>query len=143
MLRTTMAPTTTSGPSVLLVRLAWTAFRRLKPEVLGMKLKEYFALRELLDTGQMTQAALCSAINVEANYMVLLLNDLEEAGYVERRRDPADRRRHIVALTPSGLEALGRAERAIDALEEETLGPLSAEERATLRDLLEDAVNRG
>jgi DNA-binding MarR family transcriptional regulator len=134
-----MSNVQTSGPTVLLTRLAWTAFRRLTPEVLGIKLKEYFALRQLRDEGRMTQASLCSAMNVDANYMVLMLNDLESAGYVERRRDPADRRRHIVELTSAGHEAIARAERAMDDMEDDVLGSLSTEERATLRDLLDRA----
>jgi DNA-binding MarR family transcriptional regulator len=129
----------TTGPVVLLTRFAWTAFRRLTPELLGVKLKEYFALRQLRDEGRMTQSSLCSAMNVDANYMVLMLNDLESAGYVERRRDPADRRRHIVELTDAGHEAIAQAERAMDEMEDEVLGSLSAEDRAMLRDLLERA----
>jgi DNA-binding MarR family transcriptional regulator len=135
-----MSNVQTSGPTVLLTRLAWAAFRRLTPELLGIKLKAYFALRQLRDEGRMTQSSLCSAMNVDANYMVLMLNELESAGYVERRRDPADRRRHIVELTTAGHEAIARAERAMDDLEDDVLGPLSTEERATLRDLLDRAA---
>jgi DNA-binding MarR family transcriptional regulator len=135
-----MSNVQTSGPTVLLTRLAWAAFRRLTPELLGIKLKEYFALRQLRDEGRMTQSSLCSAMNVDANYMVLMLNELESAGYVERRRDPADRRRHIVELTTADHEAIARAERAMDDLEDDVLGPLSTEERATLRDLLDRAA---
>jgi len=131
-----MSEVQTASPTVLLTRLAWSTFRRLKPEVLGMKLKEYFALRQLSDEGHMSQASLCSGLNVDANYMTLMLNDLEAAGWVERRRDPSDRRRHIVELTAEGSAAIERAEQAIDAMEDEILGPLSAEERATLRDLM-------
>jgi DNA-binding MarR family transcriptional regulator len=135
-----MSNLTVSSPTVLLTRLAWSTFRRLKPELLGMKLKEYFALRQLADDGHMSQAALCSGLNVDANYMTLMLNDLEAAGWVERRRDPADRRRHIVELTAEGNAAIERAEQAIDGIEDEVLGPLSDEERATLRDLIARTV---
>src|SRR3954466_4785090 len=135
-----MSEVTTSSPTVLLTRLAWSTFRRLKPELLGMKLKEYFALRQLSDEGHMSQASLCSGLNVDANYMTLMLNDLEAARWVERRRDPADRRRHIVELTAEGTAAIERAEQAIDSIEDEVLGPLSDEERATLRDLIARTV---
>jgi DNA-binding MarR family transcriptional regulator len=132
--------TQTAGPTVLLTQLGWSAFRRLTPELLGMTLKQYFALRQLRDEGRMSQASLCSAMNVDANYMTLMLNDLEDAGWVERKRDPSDRRRHIVELTPDGLSSIDRAERGIDGMEDEILGSLSAEERATLRELLERAA---
>jgi DNA-binding MarR family transcriptional regulator len=135
-----MAKIQTSGPTVLLTQLGWSTFRRLTPDLLGMTLKQYFALRQLRDEGRMSQSSLCSAMNVDANYMTLMLNDLEDAGWVERKRDPSDRRRHIVELTADGLEAIDLAERGIDGMEGEILGGLSGEERATLRDLLERAA---
>jgi DNA-binding MarR family transcriptional regulator len=61
-------------------------------------------------------------------------------GYVERRRDPADRRRHVVDLTNEGRKALERAERAQEGLEDQVLAGLSADERATLRSLLARAL---
>ena len=65
---------------------------------------------------------------------------LEQLGHVSRRRDPADRRRHIVELTAAGRRALARAERAQEAIEDDVLGALDAEERATLWRLLTRAL---
>ena len=90
--------------------------------------------------GALPQQDLCASMQMDANNTVLLLNDLEGKGFVERRRDPADRRRHIVAITDAGHAALARAERAMESLEEEAFGGLSAEDRAALRDLLTRAV---
>jgi len=59
---------------------------------------------------------------------------------VERRRDPADRRRHIVDLTDAGLEALEHAEVAQGSIEDEILGGLSVSERAEFRRLLVKAL---
>ena len=75
-----------------------------------------------------------------ANNFVLLRNDLEDRGYVERRRDPADRRRHVVVLTDEGRDALERAEEAQESLGEEMFAALSDEDRATLRSLLSRVV---
>jgi hypothetical protein len=68
------------------------------------------------------------------------LNDLEDAGHVLRRRDPSDRRRHIVEMTPKGARALAHAERKLETVEDEVLGNLNASERTTLRDLLAKAL---
>jgi MarR family transcriptional regulator, temperature-dependent positive regulator of motility len=65
-----------------------------------------------------------------------VLNELEAANYSIRRRDPLDRRRHIVELTTSGRHALERADKARETLEDEVLAPLSAEERRTLQSLV-------
>jgi MarR family transcriptional regulator, temperature-dependent positive regulator of motility len=72
---------------------------------------------------------------------VLLLNELEELGYVERRRDPTDRRRHVVDITDERRLALERGERAQESLGDEILAGLSDEERTTLRSLLSVALN--
>jgi DNA-binding MarR family transcriptional regulator len=77
---------------------------------------------------------------MDANNVVLLLNELEQLGYVSRLRDPSDRRRHLVQLTAAGREALARAERAQSALEEEVLQALSPHERETLQRLLSRAL---
>ena len=71
---------------------------------------------------------------------MLLLNALESAGLLERRRDPSDRRRHIVVLTPAGQKACEKADRALESVEDDVLGGLSRDERATLHSLLLRAV---
>ena len=129
-----------SNSIVLLIQLTRSVYRRASEDVLGLKLKAYMVLTNLR-AGALPQADLCASMQMDANNTVLLLNDLEGKGYVERRRDPADRRRHIVAITDSGHEALARAERAMESLEAEVFGPLGAEDRATLRELLARAVS--
>lgn len=127
------------GSIVLLIQLTRRVYRRASEDVLGLKLKSYMVLTNLRD-GALPQADLCASMQMDANNTVLLLNDLESKGYVERRRDPADRRRHIVAITDSGHEALARAERAMGSLEAEAFGALSQEDREALHGLLLRAV---
>ena len=77
---------------------------------------------------------------MDSNTGVLVLNDLEDLEYAERRRDPADRRRHLVDITDAGLEALEQAEVAQGSIEDEILGGLESAERAELRRLLVKAL---
>ena len=77
---------------------------------------------------------------MDSNTGVLILNDLEDLEYVERRRDPADRRRHLVDITDAGLEALEEAELAQGSIEDEILGGLSESERASSARLLVKAL---
>jgi DNA-binding MarR family transcriptional regulator len=130
----------TAGSMVLLTRLNRLVYRYATEEALGMRLKQYAILSVLRDQGAMPQQALGEQMHVDPNNLVLLLNDAEAAGWVERRRDPSDRRRHIVVLTDPGVEALKHAEEAIEEVEDQVLGPLSAEQRATLRRLLQKAA---
>ena len=135
-----MAAEQTPGSLVLLIRLTRLVYRRATEDVLGMRLKQYMALNHLASMPDVGQRQLGEAMHLDPNNTVLMLNDLEAAGWAQRRRDPDDRRRHVVEITASGRKALARAEQALDGLEEDVLDGLSADERATLRELLARAV---
>jgi DNA-binding MarR family transcriptional regulator len=130
-----------TGPILLLTQLSRLVNRRSTPELLGQTLKELAALSFLRDFPETTQHALTDGLCIDANYCVLLLNDLEEANYVERRRDPSDRRRHIVSMTEQGCTALQHAEAAQQTLEDEILVGLNTEERAKLAHVLRKALD--
>jgi DNA-binding MarR family transcriptional regulator len=135
-----MKTETATGPIVLLTRLARLVYRRSTVELVGLRLRELGALAYLRDHHKATQHALSQALCIDANNCVLLLNDLEALHYVERRRDPMDRRRHLVGLTATGRTALERAELAQGSVEDDVLGALSADERAVLQRLLSRAL---
>jgi DNA-binding MarR family transcriptional regulator len=128
------------GSMLLLTRLSRVVYRRATESVLGMSLKEYLALTQLREQPNISQQAFCEAVHLDPNNCVLLLNALEASGRLERRRDPADRRRHSVILTPSGQASLERADRALESVEDEVLGALSRDERARLHRLLSLAM---
>jgi DNA-binding MarR family transcriptional regulator len=136
-----MGTDTATGSIVLLTRLARVVYRQSTVELVGMGLKELGALAFLRDNDQASQQGLFEALCIDANSCVLLLNELERQGYVERRRDPQDRRRHLVSITGDGLGALERAEHAQGSIEDEVLHGLSAEERGTLHRLLSRALD--
>jgi DNA-binding MarR family transcriptional regulator len=136
-----MRTDTATGSIVLLTRLARVVYRRSTVELVGMGLKELGALAYLRDNEHSSQQALFEALCIDANSCVLLLNELERLGYVERRRDPQDRRRHLVTVTAVGLEALERAEHAQGSIEDDVLSGLSTDERDTLRHLLSQALS--
>jgi DNA-binding MarR family transcriptional regulator len=126
---------------VLLTRLAKQVYRRSSEELLGMHLRLLMALSYLRDHDGAPQQELAEALCMDANNVVLLLNELEEEGHVARVRDPGDRRRHLVELTDSGRSALMEAERAQEGIEDEVLQALDPSERATLWQLLTRALH--
>jgi DNA-binding MarR family transcriptional regulator len=134
-----MSTSSHQGSIVSLIRLTKLAYKEATDEVLGMKLKAYVTLSNLRDV-DLPQQDLCAASHMDANNCVLMLNHLEELGWIERRRDPADRRRHIVCLTEPGRERLQHADAAMESLEGEVLSALSADERDQLRQLLGRAL---
>ncbi|MBO3087952.1 MarR family winged helix-turn-helix transcriptional regulator [Cellulomonas dongxiuzhuiae] len=83
-----------------------------------------------------TQAALASHLGIDRTVMTYLLDDLCDAGLVERCPDPADRRVRRIAATDAGRSALADVEDRMTAAETEVLRGLSAGERDTLRTLL-------
>ena len=126
------------GPGLiaLLTQLSKAFNRRSTEELLGMRLKGFFLLSYLRDHPDTSQQELSEALLLDPNAVVLLLNELESKGYSIRRRDAEDRRRHVVEITSAGRNALARAEKAREAIEDEVLGDLSAEDRRALRRIL-------
>jgi DNA-binding MarR family transcriptional regulator len=135
-----MVVDTTPGTVVMLMRLATAIKKRSTEELMGIKLRQLMLLSYLRYGAPALQQQLCEALWLDANNCVLLLNELEDMGYVERRRDPTDRRRHVVDLTDEGRVALERAERAQESIGDELLAALSEEDQATLRSLLGRAL---
>ncbi|HVA52771.1 MAG TPA: MarR family winged helix-turn-helix transcriptional regulator [Acidimicrobiales bacterium] len=135
-----MDENSSTGPILLLTQLSRLVSRRSTPELLGQTLKELATLSFLRDFPETTQQSLSDGLCIDANYCVLLLNDLEANELIERRRDPSDRRRHIVSMTDEGRRALQRAEAAQQTLEDEILGALNEEERSMLAHLLRKAI---
>jgi DNA-binding MarR family transcriptional regulator len=127
------------GSIVLLTRLSRLVYKRATEDVLGMRLKAYVTLSNLRE-GPRGQQDLCVSMHLDPINCVLMLNDLEDLGYVMRTRDPADRRRHIVKMTPAGHKAMLAAEQAMESLEDDVLGALSIEEREVLRGMLDRAL---
>lgn len=123
----------------LLARLGRVAGRRLADCLAGTGLKPPHAaiLIELRDRGPISQRALGEALNVDPSNLVAFLNALEDEDLLVRRRDPEDRRRHIVEITESGRERVPVCNAPVGELEDELFAGLSEREREQLHSLLE------
>src|SRR4051794_41547241 len=68
-------------------------------------------LASVEELGPVSQATLSRTLGVDPKEMVAVVQDLDRDGLVERRPDPADRRKHAVEISARGRELLARTER--------------------------------
>jgi DNA-binding MarR family transcriptional regulator len=84
-----------------------------------------------------SQLELARHLGVDRTVMTYLLDDLEQAGLIERRPDPQDRRARHIVVTATGRERLDQLDRRLQAAELHVLAGLdSEEERRSFRALL-------
>jgi DNA-binding MarR family transcriptional regulator len=127
-----------TSASFLLKRLGFVIKERMMEalEETGLSGYHHAVLALLHEEPRETQGMIADALGYDRSHLVGILDELEEKGLVERRRDPSDRRRHLVSLTPAGDEALARLRAIAKQVDDEFFKPLDAEERKTLKALL-------
>jgi DNA-binding MarR family transcriptional regulator len=134
---TKLAPHWTPTAGMLLLKIGKAAERRfekaLKPS--GLTPRHLGVLFEV-QARPTSQQALIETIGVDPSKLVGLLNDLEADGLIVRKRDPEDRRRHIVEVSTKGSARLEDAKKVAATVEEELLAGLDADQRAELLALL-------
>jgi DNA-binding MarR family transcriptional regulator len=136
----TEVATTAPGTITLLTRLSKAVYKSTPEAVLGMTLRHFVVVSYLAERDGVPQQLLQDVFGIDASNLVILLNELESLGLAERRRDPSDRRRHIVVLTEAGRTANRNAEAAREGVEDVVLAGLDSEEREALRRLLAKAL---
>jgi DNA-binding MarR family transcriptional regulator len=124
--------------AAMFVPLARALVAREEPVLLahGISMWGYIVLTALAEQPVRTQAALAQAINADKSRIIGVLDDLQQRGLIKRRPDAADRRVHLLSLTPAGDRLRQSVQAAIRASEEEVLAALPAGDRgAFLRSL--------
>jgi DNA-binding MarR family transcriptional regulator len=149
MSRTIEAPTKDSeagtGCGILLARVARMSGQALGQalEALRMSGHEFAILHRLDQGGSVHGRELSRTLRLHPSNLVALLDQLEADGLIARRRDPSDRRRQIIKLTPAGTKRLRLATAAAAEAEQELLSPLTADERQALTGYLERVAEHG
>jgi DNA-binding MarR family transcriptional regulator len=111
----------------------WAAHAGFRPPCMGVL--DVVARRQ-----PVSQREISDHLGLDASDVVGVLDILEGAGMVQRRRDPADRRRHAVVLTEVGETAARHFAALRSRAEERVLAGLDPDERAQLAELLSRAT---
>jgi len=117
----------------LLARQPWVVESGAKPGTYGV-------LNVVGQRGPVSQREVCDVLGVHPSDMVDHMDLIERQGWVERRRDPVDRRRYQLTLTTEGRRVLGRFDAVAAEAEAVVLQPLRGAERRTLLELVAKAV---
>jgi DNA-binding MarR family transcriptional regulator len=103
---------------------------------MSVTLTQLSAMATLQNHGPMSAGELATWERVQPPSMTKVLANLEERGLVRRDAHPTDRRQAIIGITEAGTDLLASERRSRDAWLSQRLAQLTAEERATLRNVL-------
>jgi DNA-binding MarR family transcriptional regulator len=125
-------------PTLLMIKLGRITMHRFTEalEPFGIRPRHVGALIELRDRGELTQQSLCGQLHLDPTNLVAILNELEQRGYATRRRDPQDRRRHLVEVSNKGIAVIEKVSEVMDGVEEDLLDGLEPAEREQLEEAL-------
>src|SRR5215471_544720 len=127
-----------SGFAFLLVQLGMEAARQFADQLapLGVEPRHVGMLTRLAENEGKAQQAIGELIGLNPTQMVFLVDELERRGFVERRRNPADRRSYALYLTPAGRDMLAKVQE-VGRIHQAKLGAsLSQSEQEQLTGLL-------
>src|SRR3954447_19736567 len=131
-------------PTLLMIKLGRITMHRFTEALApyGVRPRHVAALIELRDDGVLTQQALAGRLHLDPTNLVAILNELERRGYATRRRDPEDRRRHLVEVSKKGLAVIDKVSKVMDGVEDDLLEGLEPAEREQLAGLLASIWDR-
>ena len=102
----------------------------------GITRAQWRVLTSLARLDGPTQSDLAELLDVERITLCRMVDRLAEAGLVERRADPSDRRVWRLHLTERATPLVEELSSMANAMEEELLEPLTVDQRDVLRSLL-------
>lgn len=97
-------------------------------------MREFWVLTCTLEHAA-SQNQLSELLSVDASDMVRLIDSLELQGWVERKRDPKDRRRQLVTPTKKGHKIHSELAKLVEAAEDRALDDATTKQLKHLRKL--------
>lgn len=118
------------------------AYQRLQSDAVrvlegfGLRISTYSALAVICDNADLRQTQLAEALMMERSNTVVVVDALEQAGLIERRRVPTDRRSYALRATRVGRRLCDEVTEALHRHETDMLAALPPEDHAALMALL-------
>ena len=107
-----------------------------RARLIGVTRAQWRTLTTLARHEGVNQGGLADLLEVEPITLCRMIDRLEEAGLVERRRDPADRRAWLIFLTPKAHPLIGQLRGLADGMIEDALHGLDDARRTALMETL-------
>jgi DNA-binding MarR family transcriptional regulator len=107
---------------------------------IGITPRDYCVLHHAA-SGELTQIELARASDLDKTTMVVTLDELEEAGYAERRPSRVDRRARVIVVTDEGKQLVAAGREIADRVHAEVLAQLPAPGRSTFLNSLTELVS--
>jgi len=132
-------PASLAGYTGFLLRRVFVYATQVIQELMpaGTHLRDVTILNALANGVPRSQQELASALGINRTIMVKLIDRLEGAGYVERRRNPQDRRSYLLSVTPAGHRARQELTPLVLEGQRRVTAPLAPADIARLSTLLE------
>jgi DNA-binding MarR family transcriptional regulator len=132
------APLVLAGYTSYLLRRAFTQLSRANSS--GAQPRDYVVLGVLAEDNACSQQDLAERLGINRTIMVKLIDRLEAADYVARKRNPEDRRSYGLSVTEAGRKAMQDMAPALAQHEQRFTSALRAGEQQRLNSLLRKLV---
>lgn len=105
-------------------------------EGLDLTLQQFPLIMMVVELGPVTQTDIAKRFNRPAYAISRTLDDLEQAGLIERQPHPSSRRAHNIVATPMAKTLAPTLHAMVRRVNADTLAPLSAEQQDQLMTML-------
>jgi DNA-binding MarR family transcriptional regulator len=134
----------TEAPDCLADNLAWLlaqAYYGIGNEVragfepLEVSARGYHVLAAAMD-GELTQIELSNLLGLDKTTMVVTIDELEEAGFAERRPSTKDRRARVLKVTKTGERMVRKGDAIIERVQADVLASIPPRDRKVFLETL-------
>ena len=108
----------------------------------GLRVVSFSCLSIIVDNPGIVQSELATALQMERSNLVVIIDELEQRGLINRNKVPTDRRRYALTATLRGRHMRDRAAERVSRIEEDIVDRLNEDDRARLLSVLERVGHR-